>query len=193
MSESISKLYDGCRSYRRFEQKDIPAEVLEDIVETARKRSSGGNIQPLRYVVVSGKDTVEKIQPHVHWAAKLPKEIGTPHKDEEPTAFIVLLVPADKAGAANIDVGIAIDTLAITAWSHGVGSCMMGAIDREEIGQIIGLPDGYAVSLVLALGYPANKSTLVEPDSEHGLNYYVDSDRNYYVPKRPASEVIRFI
>lgn len=193
MDESLAKLYDGCRSYRRFEQREVPQEVLHELMECARKRSSGMNAQPLRYVVVSSPDTVRRVQPCLRWAAKLPREIGTPKEGEQPTAFVVVLGPAKPSTITGIDTGIALDTMAITAWAHGVGSCIVMSVDREALAGVVTVPEGFVIGPVLALGYPTHKSTVVEPDEKHGLDYYVDSDRNYYVPKRPANEVITYL
>lgn len=42
----------GCRTYRRFRQKQIPEEILDELLENARIASSAMNGQPLRYVLV---------------------------------------------------------------------------------------------------------------------------------------------
>lgn len=193
MTEALTVLYEGCRSYRRFKQISISKEILRELAETARKRSSGMNAQPLRYVLAGSPDAVQKIQPCLYWAAKLPKEIGTPKEDELPVAFIVVLGPENENSFVDIDLGIALDTMAITAWQKGIGSCILGNIQHRKLAEIVSAPEGYKVYAVLALGYPANTSTIVSPDEEHGLNYYVDEERNYYVPKRPADEVIRYL
>lgn len=193
MSETLSRLYDGCRSYRRFEQKEIPQDLLRELVDTARKRSCAVNAQKLRFVAVSTPEGTARIQPLLRWAARLPKEIGTPKEGEQPTAFIIVLGP-EKPGMINgIDIGIALDTMAITAWEQGVGSCIINNVDRAELSKIIPVPDGMEIGQVLALGYPSHSSTVVSPDEEHGLSYYVDADRNYYVPKRPLEEVAVFL
>lgn len=42
----------GCRTYRRFKQKQIPEKVLDELLENARIANSAMNGQPLRYVLV---------------------------------------------------------------------------------------------------------------------------------------------
>lgn len=42
----------GCRTYRRFKQKQIPEKVLDELLENARIANSAMNRQPLRYVLV---------------------------------------------------------------------------------------------------------------------------------------------
>ncbi len=188
--ENLEELFQTCRTYRRFTPQPVPESLLETLANVARTRSCGGNRQYLRFVVVSRPDLVEAMQPLVHWAACLPKEIGTPKPGEQPTAFIIILQTKDAGSFVQMDAGIALDAMAITAWQHGVGSCIMAAINRPQIARLLHVPEGLQVSMALALGYPAHTSTLVEPPADGNLNYYVDAERNYYVPKRSEEDVI---
>jgi len=188
----LHKLYEGCRTYRRFKQEPVADKILKEIAETARTRSCAMNGQVLKFMVVSSPEAVKSIQPCLTWAAKLPKEIGTPKEGEQPTAFIILLEPEKAHAFADIDLGIAIDTMAITAWSHGVGSCMLGAINKAKLAEAVSIPDGYVVRMVLALGYPDHKSTIVDLPQDGSLSYYVDENRDYYVPKKSSAEVITY-
>lgn len=190
--EKLSELYQGCRSYRRFKQEKVPLTLLTEMAEAARMRSSAMNQQVLRYAVISSSGMVKKVQPCLRYAAKLPKEIGTPKEGEQPTAFIVVLIDGKLSQMAAIDTGIALDTMAIIAWQKGVGSCIVNNVDRKKLAEIIDVPDGFTIGPVLALGYPAHTSTIVTPDDEHGLSYYVDEKRNYYVPKRASQDVIKY-
>ena len=80
----------GCRTYRPFERKEIPEEILTELLENARVANSVMNGQVLRYVLVKSQETVKKLQPYFHFAAALPKELGQPKEGEQPTAFIIL-------------------------------------------------------------------------------------------------------
>ncbi len=190
---NFQELYKGCRTYRRFKQESVPVEILKEIAETARTRSSAMNGQVLKFLVISSPDLVKKIQPCLTWAAKLPKEIGTPKEGEQPTAFIILLKQENTHAFADIDVGIALDTMAITAWSHGVASCMLGAVNRQKLADIVDVPQGFEIRMVLALGYPDHTSTIVDAKPDGNLNYYVDENRDYYVPKKCSEDVITYM
>ena len=52
------------------------------------------------------------------------------------------------------------------------------------------ISEGYKVRLVLALGYPSHKSTVVE--LKDSLDYYLDAERNYYVPKRALEDIVTY-
>ena len=193
MKMDLHKLYTGCRSYRRFRQDPISQEVLQEIADTARIRSCALNAQVLRYLVIRSPAVVKKLSSCFRWAAKLPREIGTPTETQQPTAYIVVLKPEKTHPFADIDAGIALDTMAITAWSHGIGSCILGSINRKSLSEAVKIPTGFNVCMVLALGYPDHRSTLVEAGTEDSLNYYVDENRDYYVPKKSAADTITYL
>lgn len=187
----LAELYKTCRTYRRFTQKPVPAELVRGLVDVARQRSCGRNGQVLRYVSVTTPKNVKAMQPLLHWAAALPKEIGTPKEGEHPTAFIVVAKPQNANPIiSNIDLGIALDAMAITAWQQGVGSAILAAVDRAKIATLLDLPENLEVNVVLALGYPSHKSTLVPAEAGKPLAYYVDEKRDYYVPKLPLEAVL---
>lgn len=177
------------RTYRRFAQRAVPHEILTEAVDAARMASCGANRQTVRYIVVESADAVAAVQPLVHWAAYLPPEHGTPKADELPTAFIAVLQDDNLPGASDVDVGLALGSLTAAAWAHGVGSCIMGAIDRPALKELLALPEGVRLCYMVALGYPTHESHLVEMQ-DGSVKYYLDADRNYCVPKRGMDEVL---
>lgn len=177
------------RTYRRFEQKAVPQDVVDDIIEAVRLSSCGANRQAVRLVIVNKPEDVARVQPLVKWAAYLPPEQGTPKADELPTAFIAVLQDDNLPGASDVDVGLALGSLTAAAWAHGVGSCIMGAIDRPALKELLALPEGVRLCYMVALGYPTHESHLVEMQ-DGSVRYYLDADRNYCVPKRGMDEVL---
>ncbi|MGI6722110.1 MAG: nitroreductase family protein [Anaerovoracaceae bacterium] len=189
----IKKLYRGCRSYRRFAQEPVSSDDLMQIMENARIASCSRNSQTVRYVVVTSSDIVDRMQPLVHWAASLPQELGTPKKGEQPTAFITVSCQGKPSAMNYIDMGIAVNTIATSAWARGIGSCIMGAIDTAAIRDLLQIPDDQELKLVIALGKPSHRSTIVEIPEDGSKTYYLDEERNYYVPKLSMEEIARFI
>jgi nitroreductase len=57
------------RSYRRFYQ-DVPVEMetLRQLVNLARLSASGGNIQPLKYLLSCDPEDNERLFSHLAWA-----------------------------------------------------------------------------------------------------------------------------
>ncbi|HUU97677.1 MAG TPA: nitroreductase family protein, partial [Phycisphaerae bacterium] len=60
------------RSYRRFHQEEpIDRQTLRELVELATLSASGGNLQPLKYVLSCDPQTNARIFPHLAWAGYL--------------------------------------------------------------------------------------------------------------------------
>ena len=68
----------------------------------------------------------------------------------------------------------------------------MGAVNKGGIARLLDIPqEDEEVKLVLALGKPAHKSTVVDVPESGKLAYYLDDERNYYVPKRALADIVR--
>ena len=124
------------RTYRRFAQKPVPQDVVDDIVEAVRLSSCGANRQALRLVVVQSPEMVAKVQPLVKWAAYLPPEQGMPKADETPTLYVAVLQDSSAPGDLSTDTGIALANMTLAAWDKEVGSCIMGAINKPALTEL---------------------------------------------------------
>ena len=190
---SVMEQLSTRRSYRRFAQKPVPQDVVDDMVEALRLSSSGANRQAVKLVVVQSPEMVAKVQPLVKWAAYLPPEQGTPKADELPVMYLAVVQDTSISGDLNTDTGIAMANITMAAWDKGVGSCIMGAINKPAISELldIALPDKLA--FMIALGYPTHTAKVVPMTEETGVKYYLDADRNYCVPKRSEAEMARTV
>ena len=189
----IMELLAGRRTYRRFLQKPVPAGVVADMVEAVRLSSCGANRQAIRLVVVQSPAMVAKVQPLVKWAAYLPPEQGVPKPGEQPVLFVAVVQDASIPGDKDTDAGIALANLTLAAWAKGVGSCIMGAIDRPRLTELLGLSENEKLHSMVALGYPAHASHVVPLTEATGVKYYLDENRDYCVPKRAAADIARFV
>ena len=57
----LMELLKTRRTYRRFAQKEISQEIVDEILEAARLASSAANKQPLSYIVVNKPEDVKKV------------------------------------------------------------------------------------------------------------------------------------
>jgi hypothetical protein len=71
-----------------------------------------------------------------------------------------------------------------------VGSCWLISIDRAAIQAALGIPDSYRVDSVLALGFPAETSTV--EDFKDSVRYWKNPDGSFHVPKRARRDVCHF-
>ena len=72
---NLMELLETRRTYRRFEQKEISQDIIDEILTAARLASSAANRQPLNYIVVKEPDKVAEVFAHTKWAGALPPEL----------------------------------------------------------------------------------------------------------------------
>jgi nitroreductase len=181
------------RSIRRFSQREISPAILVELVEAARSAPSAANKQPLEYVVVSDPAVRAQVFANVAWAGYIrPKR--NPGPGQEPKAYIILLVNKSIAGehGAAADVGAAAENIMLAAWSMGIGSCWMGAIQRAEIAKILQIPENMSIDTLVALGYPAEEPLMEDvkdASAPDAVRYYLDENDRLHVPKRKLDSI----
>jgi nitroreductase len=175
------------RSIRKFEQREIPIELLKKLADAARVAPSGANIQPIEYVIINEQALRERIFPCLHWAGYITPK-GDPQKGEEPTGYIIMLINTRiKEANYQYDVGASAENICLCAVEHGLGTCLMGAIEREAIRKILRIPEYYIIDLVVSLGYP--KEQPVMEDMQESVRYYKDEKGVLHVPKRRLHDI----
>ena len=178
------------RSYRRFDQgQAIAAETLVKLVDMARQTGSAANRQPLKYIVCAEAESNARLFAHLRWAGYL-QGWGGPVEGERPAGYIIMLTDTEINKEAATDVGIAAQTIMLGATEAGLGGCMLGAIDRDEIRKLFSVPEHYAISLVLALGAPVEQVVLEPVGPSGDIKYYRDEKQVHHVPKRALDEVL---
>ncbi|WP_027359605.1 nitroreductase family protein [Desulforegula conservatrix] len=187
---TIAELVALNRSCRRFDgNKKVSLEEITQLVDLARLSASAANLQPLKYMISASAEMNAKIFPCLKWAGYL-KDWDGPFENERPAAYVVVLHDTSVAGGAGCDHGIAAQSLMLGAVEKGLAGCMIAAVDRKNLGALIGLPDHMKILLVIALGYPVEERKVVTLTEETGVKYFRDDKGIHYVPKRSLEEVI---
>jgi nitroreductase len=137
-------------SIRRYKNKAIPKQVLLNILEAARLAQSAANRQPWQFIVVTDP-TIKK---------ELVQVAGSQSFVGESAAVLVCLADPEESATVGpfegflIDLAIAIENMALTAWDLGVGSCWIGDYTEERTKQLLDVPRNLRVVSLLTLGYP---------------------------------------
>ncbi len=188
-SMQLEDLIKQTRSCRRFQQKAIKRETVIKLIDYARLTASAANLQPLKYYISTDSETNRLIFPCTAWAGYLTDWDG-PSPEETPMAYIIILQDKNISKNAAIDIGIAAQTIALSATEHGIASCMIGSLKREQLHKALFLPHHLEIALVMALGIASEKFILEDATPESGIKYYRDANSVHHVPKRPLSEII---
>lgn len=189
----LMKLLETRRTYRRFEQKQIPQEIVDEILTAARLASSAANKQPLSYIVIKDAAKVAAVFSYTRWAGALPPELGQPKENERPVLFIAVVENMDINKDCDTDAGLAIGNMTLAAWNKGVGSCIIGACNKPALSEMFGLTAEQKLHTVVAFGYPSHESHIVDMEKDAECKYYLDDKKDYMVPKRKLEDVVRYL
>lgn len=165
------------RSYRKFEAREVDQDTLSKIFEATLTAPSSKSSRSSRFMVVTNKDLLEKIS--------VMRSRGASFIKDAPMAIIAL---GDKSisdlWVDNCAISITIMQLAIH--NLGLGSCWVQVHDRmhneqdpaqgsveDYLRTLIDIPEDWAVSAVVALGYPT--------DIPAKKKEYDDTDKIIYV------------
>ena len=185
-----SNIFLKNRSYRTFTDKALSKNDLLKMVENARVSASSRNGQAIRFALVDSHELCDKIFPLVRWASSIS---WNPNKEESPHAYIALCLPNDvptNKCLLYFDMGIASQSILLTATEMGYGGCIIGAFDKTNVHDILNIPQNYDCEILIALGEPNEISTVVDAVNGETKYYRDEEKRHQYVPKLSLNELI---
>jgi len=142
-----NQVFDTVRTVmavRDFQNKPVPDDVVNRIVEAGRLTASGSNQQPWHFVVVRDRANLQQLGSLVKTGPYTAK-----------AAFAIIAAYEEASPLGISDVSRAIQSMILTAWADGVGSNWTGFSGLDHVRNTFGLPDRYDVVGVLPFGYPA--------------------------------------
>lgn len=177
------------RSYRRFYQEiTVDTGTLVELIDLARLSASGGNLQPLKYIISNNTERNELIFQCLSWAEYL-KDRAKPEEGEKPAAYIIVLGDKDISHSFQIEAGIASQSILLGAAEKGLGGCIIASIDKVELQKKLNIPEKYEIILVLAIGKSKEK-VIIEKVHNGNIKYWRDDMGFHHVPKRSLEEII---
>jgi nitroreductase len=138
------------RSIRAYEDKPVPREVMEKILEAARLAPSARNSEPWHFIAVTDK-------------AKRKALSGGLYAKFLAQAPLVIVACGDKKASSDwyvIDTALAVENMVLTAVSEGLGTCCVGSFNEKEIKAVLKIPENFEVLVMLAVGYAGKKLDL---------------------------------
>jgi nitroreductase len=177
------------RSRRRFYQKKrVAVKVLKELVDLGRMSPSGGNLQPLKYMLSNEAKRNQSIFETLSWAGYIDDWDG-PAEGERPAAYVIILGDTDIAKSPKCDCGIAAQSIMLGAAEAGLGGCMFGVVDRKKLRKSLQISKRYEIMLVIALGKPS-ETVAIETVRDDNIKYWRDARGVHHVPKRRMKDII---
>lgn len=184
--DGFLKRIESRRSIRKFQEEPVRPELLRELVRLAALSPSGANLQPLKFCILSEPALCAQFFALTRWASYLPD--GAPKEGERPPAYLLVLGDDEIRKNCELDAGIALGTIGLAAEAMGLSTCLIGALDRKRIYELLGIPKRYVIHAAVAVGKAAMRAeSCAMRDGD--VRYFYEGER-FFVPKRPLSEVL---
>lgn len=134
------------RDSRSFTEQAVDEETLRRVLQAGRMAGSAKNLQPCRFVVLTDLAHKEELAACGQFSSWIPQA----------PVNIAIVVPED---GRDFDAGRTAQNMMIASNALGLGSCPVTMHDKDCARTVLGLPDGYRVAIVLALGHPVPGTT----------------------------------
>jgi len=142
------------RTVRKYDKKDVPHEIIGQIIFAGSQAPSAGNMQPWVFIVVKEEETK--------------KELSTAalRQDFIFKAPVVIVVAADLERSGDKygergkkfyciqDTAAAIENMLLAAHDLGLGACWVGAFEEEKVKGILSMPDRLRPVGLITIGHP---------------------------------------
>ena len=140
------EVYEAVRTalaVRKYQEKPVPPDIVQRIVEAGRLTGSSMNGQPWHFIVVENRDTLRQLGALARTG---------PYIAQAPLAIVVAI---DKTKFAVSDASRAIQSMILTAWSEGIGSNWVGFMGLDDVKSLLKIPADLDVLAILPFGFPA--------------------------------------
>ena len=173
MNETMNTILTR-RSIRKFTDKPIPKEILEDLVKAALHAPSGMGKQTWKFTVITNKDAIKRL------ADAIQTTLNRPGYNMYCPAAVIMPSNLRDSNWGREDNACALENIFLAARSYGVGSVwinqMQNICDTPAIREILndfGVPADHVVYGMAALGYP-DPDTAIPPKERIGKVAYIE-------------------
>ena len=146
------------RSIRKYAGGDIPEETLRQILQAGLLAPTSRNLRPWEFYVVKDKNTLRKLSAAKNAGGGMLAQCS---------AAIAVFADSKKADTWVEDCSIAMSFMMLMAEEKGVDSCWVqihfrtdasGKAAEENVREILGVPAGFRIAGILAMGIPAEEA-----------------------------------
>ena len=174
----------GRRSIRKYLDKPVEREKIEQTIEAGLWAPTGQNNQPVRFIVVTGREIIDEADAEIYAIGKVFKRIRpfiallgkemrgeggrrvfrSLHENGFYSAPVLIMVGAQRRSSATYlkDCSLATQNMMLAAHALGLGTCYIGwtrllnhSLNRA-LRRRLQIPNGFEICDAIILGYPGH-------------------------------------
>ncbi len=152
----LTEVIEKRRSIRKFSDKPVPREILEELIQAAALAPTASNLQAWRFFVVDDPKLVRDI------------DSFSPGLSGKPPVIIAIagdLTEVERRGSKNslvyglmMDASMAAENLMLMAADLGLGTCAIKSYNDKAVHKLLGLPETMRLELLISLGWPEGET-----------------------------------
>jgi nitroreductase len=156
---NVSEAIRTKRAVRKFQDKPLPDDVIQKILNAGRRSQSSKNEQGWQFIAIRDKSILKALS-----------ETGTYAGHLAGAALGVAILSPNPEGKFQdlFDVGQAAAYMQLDAWELGVGSCLASIYEPEKARQILGFPPEWHLRIAISFGYPLDEEKLTAAPKKGG-------------------------
>ncbi len=166
-----SELLMKRRSIRDFEKREVPEDVIREIISESCMAPSAGNRQPWKFIIINNREVIKRLsdESKKNILAAIEADPNSPSKQyreimklEEYNVFynapcLIIIVGPRKNPLTRVDCALLASYFMFSAVQRGLGTCWinLGSDIRDPaLLSEIGMPPDHLIVAPLILGYP---------------------------------------
>jgi nitroreductase len=159
----VMEIIKGRRSIRKFQEKPVPDKIFQRILETIGLAPllAEGQYCKCEVILIKDQRTKEKLREVLDKTNPANNAVV-----QAPVVFAIcgkIRSSADYRGKDTgeeknlymFELGIATQTLCLSAHSLGLGTVIVGTFDHIKAKEILEMPEDHELQVLIPLGYPA--------------------------------------
>ncbi len=151
----------GRRSIRKYQDRDIPDSMINELLELATHAPSSMNGQPWHFIVVRSEKIKQQLVGIKNKYCPIEKQMYQADFLQKAPVLIIVCVDKQRSYDREVENGVlATAHLMLGAFSRGLGSVYRSAYRQgepaisDEIRNLLGIPQHILPITIVPLGYP---------------------------------------
>ncbi|HPG66867.1 MAG TPA: nitroreductase family protein [Candidatus Hydrogenedentes bacterium] len=176
MAMTFDEIVRARHSVRAYDsERPVPEEHILAIAEAGRLAPSANNSQTWRFIAVTDRELLAQLSTEgmrALGANKFMREapliiVGCAKRDLLVNKVFGRIADTDYY---QIDLGIAMEHMALKATELGLGTCWVGWFNEDRAKEILAIPEDVRVHVMLAVGYPRDPAAPQKPHKRKPLD-----------------------
>jgi nitroreductase len=147
------------RAVRKFQDKPLPDDVIQSILNAGRRSQSSKNNQAWQFIAIRDKSILSELSKCGEWAG---------HIAGAALCVAILTPDPSEKFQTMFDAGQAAAFMQLAAWELGIGSCPASIYDFERARHILAFPPEWHLRIVLSFGYALEEEKLTSTPKKGG-------------------------